>query len=490
MRKGIQFIKNVLLMTGCSFLLRSIGLSFSVYLSNRIGAEAMGSYHLILSVYFFSVTLATSGIGLTVTKLVSEELAKGHRATVPALIRKALQYCLFFSGVAGSFLIVLAPFVVKTVFNGTISAIPFYMLAIGLPFLSVSAALSGYLIALRKSGRTSLGQLAEQLMKMGVTVWLLSLADTANLTETSCALVFGGTVSEIISCGYYYVTYRLQEKAYKPQNKKGQWRRILSFSLPIALSSYLRSGLASVKQLLIPQRLQSAGISNGIAEYGRVNGMVFPILMFPQVLLSSFASLLVPEITEKYTLRQHKALKRILSRIFRITLIFSVGVAGILLCYAEKLSLFFYKNAEVSVYLKLLAPLVVIMYLDDIVDAVLKGINCQVTVVKINILDSAVGIGLLWYLLPVYGIRGYLMVIAVREILNGTLSIVTLIRHTDCSFGLFRNVLCPAVMISLSVWCATVLIPNGIWNAIGVAAMLYICLLYATGLVTYQDLKL
>lgn len=490
MKKSMQFIKNVIVMTGCAFLLRFLGVSFSVYLSNRIGAEAMGTYHLVLSVYFFSVTVATSGIGLTVTKLVSEELAKGHRVTLLALVQKSLRYCLICSSIAGGFLIGLAPFLVKAVFGETISTMPFYILAIGLPFISVSSALSGYLIALRKSGRSSFGQLTEQVVKMGATVWLLSLADATNLTEISCALVFGGTASEIVSCGYYYMTYRLQETGYKPQNQKGQWRRILRFSVPVALSSYFRSGLSSVKQLLVPKRLQSAGISNGIAEYGRVNGMVFPILMFPQVFLSSFASLLVPEITEKYTLRQNKALKRILSRIFRITLIFSVGVAGILLCYAEKLSLFFYKNSEAAAYLKLLAPLVVIMYLDDIVDAVLKGINCQVTVVKINILDSAVGIGLLWYLLPVYGIRGYLTVIAVGEILNGTLSIITLIRHTDCSFELFRNVLCPAMMISLSVWCGSVLAPNGLWNAIGVTVFLYVCLLYATGLVSYQDLKL
>ena len=92
MKKSVQFVKNVSVMTLCSFLLRSIGLSFSVYLSNRIGAEAMGLYHLILSVYFFSVTIATSGIGLTVTKLVSEELARNGRETAYALLKKSLKY--------------------------------------------------------------------------------------------------------------------------------------------------------------------------------------------------------------------------------------------------------------------------------------------------------------------------------------------------------------------------------------------------------------
>ncbi len=490
MKKSVEFMKNVSLMSVCAFLLRSLSLSFSVYLSNRIGVEAMGIYHLILSVYFFSVTLATSGIGLTVTRLVSEEIAKGNRGAVRLLLKKALKYCLFFSTLAIFLMIVCAPLLVRKVFYGQIAPTPFYILAMGLPFISVSSALSGYFIAVRKSGKTTFAQVFEQLFKMGFTFVLLSFVNTSDHTNIACILVLGGTLSEILSCSFYYLTYRFQERKIVSQKQNGQWKRILSFCVPIALSSYLRSGLSSVKQLLIPNRLLASGLSNGVAEYGRINGMVFPILMFPQAMLSAFASLIVPEVTEQHTLGRQKNLKRILSKIFQVTLLFSVAVGGILHHFSDKLSLLFYGNTETSVYLKLLAPLVTIMYLDDIVDAVLKGINCQVTVVRINILDSAVSISLLWWLLPLYGIRGYLTVIAIGEILNGTLSILTLIRHTDCSFGLFRNVLCPAVMIALSTWCASVLCPDRLWSAVGVTVFLYVGMLYATGILTHKDLKI
>ena len=43
-------------------------------------------------------------------------------------------------------------------------------------------------------------------------------------------------------------------------------------------------------------------------------------------------------------------------------------------------------------YIRLLAPLVVIMYFDEIVDAILKGLNEQVRVVGINILDTLVAV--------------------------------------------------------------------------------------------------
>ncbi len=491
MKKSKKFIINITVLTLTSFLLRSIQLTFSVYLSNTIGAEAMGTFHLVLSVYFFGVTLATSGIGLTMTKLISEEIALGQERRVRALLQKGIVYCLAFSLLAAVLLILLAPFLVRVCFHGLISELPLYILAIGLPFLSVSSALSGYFTARRKAYQTAVGQMTEQLVKIGATLLLLHFFLPKGLTATLCALVLGGTVSEILSFLYLWGLYRWDVRKSKHREKpKGQWKKLLGFSLPIALSSYLRSGLSSTKQLMIPARMQKSGIQNAMAQYGIVTGMVFPILMFPQVILSAFSSLLVPEITEKYALQQTESLKRILSRIFKITLIFAVATGGILFLYAKDLCVKIYGNADIAFYLKLLAPLVVIMYLDDIVDAVLKGINCQVAVVRINIIDSITSIVLLWSLLPVYHIKGYLMVIFIGEILNGTLSILKLMKHTDFTLAPLRWILFPTVVIWISMLASKILLPFSMVGSITLSVFLYFGILYAVGIVDYHDFRI
>lgn len=491
MKKSRQFLINIGVLTVSSFLLRSIQLSFSVYLSNTIGAEAMGIFHLVLSVYFFGVTLSTSGIGLTMTKLISEELALGNERKASSLLRKGICYCLIFSLIAAVLLVGLAPFLVRTCFQGIITPLPLYILAFGLPFLSVSSALSGYFTARRKAYRTAFGQLLEQMVKIGATVFLLYLCLPKGLTPTLCALVLGGTVSEVVSFLYLWSLYRRDTKRVAAgEPGSGQWKKLLGFSLPIAISSYLRSGLSSVKQLMIPAGMKKSGIQNAMAQYGAVNAMVFPILMFPQVLLSAFSSLLVPEITEKYALQQKKGLQRILSRIFKVTLVFAVGTGGILFLYAGDLCLAFYQNREIAYYLKLLAPLVVIMYLDDIVDAVLKGINCQVAVVRINIIDSVTGIFLLWKLLPLYHIKGYLMVIYVGEILNGTLSILKLMKHTEFSLSPVRWILIPAVVIWIGMLSARILIPFSMVGSIALSVLLYGGILYAVGILKADDFRI
>ena len=491
MRKTKKFIINAVILTATSFLLRSLGLSFSVYLSKAVGAEAMGTFHLILSVYFFAVTVSTSGIGLTMTRLISEEIAFGREDQIRSLLQKGLVYCLVFSSLGAGLLIVLAPFLVRVCFDGAITKVPFQVLAIGLPFLSVSSALSGYFTARRKVYKPALGQIAEQILKMGITVAILSLWRPRTLTQMMCSLILGDTVGEVFSCLYLFLLYRFEHQASRRGcDGSGQWKRLLGFALPIAVSSYLRSGLSGIKQVSVPAWLKKSGVHNAVEQYGIINAMVFPILMFPQVILSAFSSLIVPEITEKYALNEWQAFQNILTRIFKITLVFAVATGGILFLYAKDLCHQIYQNTDIAFYLKILAPLTVIMYLDDIVDAVLKGIECQVSVVRINILDSLVSITLLWYLLPIYHIKGYLMVIFIGEILNGTLSIIKLIQHTDFPFSFFKWIFLPALIIWISMLASKILLPFSMCGSIVLSVFLYVTILYAIGIIDRRDFKL
>ena len=50
MKKARKFLLNTLILTATSLFLRTLGMGFSVYISNKIGAEGMGIYQLLLSI--------------------------------------------------------------------------------------------------------------------------------------------------------------------------------------------------------------------------------------------------------------------------------------------------------------------------------------------------------------------------------------------------------------------------------------------------------
>ena len=63
MDKG-TFVKNTVILTGASLALRGVGMVFRVYLAAKIGAQGMGLYQLITTVYNLFLTVATAGVGV------------------------------------------------------------------------------------------------------------------------------------------------------------------------------------------------------------------------------------------------------------------------------------------------------------------------------------------------------------------------------------------------------------------------------------------
>ena len=77
--KKTVFIKNAVILTISSLILRFAGIIFKVYITRLIGSEGVGLYHLIFSFYMLASTFATSGISTAVTRRVTEEIALGTK---------------------------------------------------------------------------------------------------------------------------------------------------------------------------------------------------------------------------------------------------------------------------------------------------------------------------------------------------------------------------------------------------------------------------
>ena len=62
------------------------------------------------------------------------------------------------------------------------------------------------------------------------------------------------------------------------------------------------------------------------------------------------------------------------------------------------------------------------MYLDIVIDAILKGLDAQVDVMIVNILDCAISIAFIYFLVPILGFSGYIISIFISEVIDFTLS--------------------------------------------------------------------
>jgi len=483
-----------LLLSIAAIAMRGISVAFNVFVTGKVGAEGMGLLNLTQTVYGFAITLATSGINLAVVRLVSGALPYGNESyfdekadrRVRKIMINALFYCLFFS-ILASLLLYSGATVIGTHALGDKRTIPsLKILAFTLTPISLSSALNGYFNAVRRVYKSVIVQICEQGVKITVVSALLVLIAPRGLEYACVAVVAGGAVSEavcvVISASLYFFDRKIHKnqrfqlnKSENPNThstifditgaKKGcfllfnsnvndgkEKSSIISIALPVAVSAYVRSALLTIEHLAIPWGLKRSGASasEALASYGVLHGMVFPILLFPSAVLGSFASLLIPELSAAQEQGDHKRIEHIVSRVFTYALIFGIGVSGIFVCYANELGIFIYNNDEAGEFIKLLAPLIPLMYLDTAVDSMLKGLGEQLYTMRVNIADAFMSVLLVITLLPSMGIHGYVIVIFLMELFNTSFSIIKLLNITKIRTPVFRWVIKPLLCVVLA----------------------------------------
>ncbi len=456
MKRTKQFLKNGLILACSTVFLRGVGLFFNVYITGKIGAEGIGLFGLIMSVYLFATTLANSGASLATTRLVTEELTLGCDRG----IRKGMVFCLCYTlcfGLlsAGLLFFFAEPLGVLGMGDErTVKSLR--ALSVSMPFIALSSAMGGYFTAVRRVAKSAAAQVFEIFVKILVTVFFLSFVPGGNIEYACLAVVAGGSVAEMASCLFLFCFYRGDLRRYDGtrEGEKAYGIRMTKIAVPVAVSAYLRSGLVTVEHLLVPRGLKQFGASasSSLAQYGVVHGMVMPVLLFPCAALSAFGGLLVPELSEFQKIGQKKSIDFVASRALRLTLLFGIAAAGVFFAFSHELGMAIYKSGDAGLFIRFLAPLVVVMYADNVTDAMLKGLGQQVYSMGYNIIDSAVSVVMISVLLPRFGVDGYVAVIFTTEILNAFLSIHRLLSITEVRLSLFRDVFLPAGVILTSAY--------------------------------------
>ncbi|MBR3963190.1 MAG: polysaccharide biosynthesis C-terminal domain-containing protein [Oscillospiraceae bacterium] len=467
MSKLRNFAVNAGILTATSLSLGIIGVAYNAWLTRNLGSAGMGLFSLMMAVYRFAVTFACSGSGLAATRLVAEENARKNGAAASSAMNKTLLYSLFFGVFAAVLLWIFSDFAAVSMVSDIRAAKPFRILAFSLPFVGVSAALGGYFTAVTRVFSSSAAQIFEQLSQMAFTVAVFAVMKPKDIGEACVLVAAGSTVSEGLAFLLHYILYKTDRRRFpfsggKTSGGFSVWKQIIGIALPVGASAVLRSALSTVKHLLVPVSLMKSGMTNetALSEYGIVGGMVLPVLTFPCAFLLGFSNLLVPEITKYKTLGQNEKIGRIMEFVFRLTLMFAIGVAAALICWAENFAVLLYNEPAAGTAIRALAPIVTVMYLDSAVDGILKGLGEQVAVVRYNVYDTALCVGLVYTLVPLLGTAGYLTTIVISEVFNMALSASRLVSVTGFKVNMLRWALVPTGAAILSTVFSSSVLKN------------------------------
>lgn len=505
--KRFTFLKNAFIITATSLLLRTVGIFFRVYLSNKIGAEGMGLYQLIFSIYILATTFATSGISTGVTRLVAEEAGQGTRRNIRRILRRSMAVSVFI-GTVSMLIIILFANPIARYGLGDLRAVPaLKILSLGLPFMGISSCLRGYFIARRKVSNSTNAQLLEQGIRILVIFLIIDQFASKGISYACAAVMLADTLAETGSCVHLAIGY-LRDRRRLPTVSSGPLaakprilRRLLAIAVPITAGRYLNTSLRTIENLLVPNCLTkfSSSRERALSEFGMLKGMAMPLLFFPSSFLSALSTLLVPEISEAAVLHQKSKVERAVNQSLRLTLLLSIPISSLFMMFSFELGDLIYHSREVGFLIGVLAPIMPFMYLESVVDGLLKGLDQQVSSLKYSMLDSVLRIGAIVAIVPVNGIKGFLFIMILSNILTSSLNIRRLLKvtglHIRWAAWIFKPLLAITTSMVLSYGLQKILAQANLPALAGIIVIamvvvaLYALLLFLFGCIGVQDIE-
>ena len=391
-RRKVYF-HNAMLLTASGLVLRMLGMGFRVVLSAYLGGGGMGLYQLILALYMVFVSLATAGINVAATRLAAQSLARGQG--MGATLRGLCTTALGFGTAAMVAQALLAEPAARWLLHDIRAENALRILAPSLPFMAVSGALRGCFLASRRVTPNVVTQLIEQLVRMAVAVAGLRVLAQWGAGYGCAAVVLGNTLSEGVSCGLMLLfaarTPEFARRSGEPLHPYTR-RELYEIVLPVEGSRLLGSGLQAVESSLIPLTLSLYTGSRAVAmtQYGNFKGI--------------------------------QETRRLIGTMLKLTGTFSLAAGACFVVFGPQLAQIVYRDAEVGHYVQILGFVAPFMYLESMIDGVLKGLGEQLATFRYSLVDSVLRIAAIALLLPRYGIAAFLGIMIASNLLTFTLN--------------------------------------------------------------------
>ena len=455
-----NMLRSTIWLTTSGVLVKAVDFGFRAFYSARLGSEGMGIFSLCFAVHGIMLNIATGGLGIAVSKTVSECYVAGRLDDAKKTIRIALTSVSIMS---------LAVIFLAVIYSGRIASgflkeprcrLSLICIAPSVLFMGLSYCIKGYFYATRKILIPASSEFLEQAVKLSSITFLLAKLLPRGVEYGCMAVFLGISIGEFSSCIYLLIFYTLglRKRGNRMSGTAGPvLAPLLKASVPIMTTSLAGSFLRMQEQVLVVSSLKKTGLlqTEALSVYGAVHGMAMPLIVFPLTLLSSCFTLLVPEISRAYSMKNRLRLQTLVSRLYRFCALFGFFVLCVFWIFGEKLSVLVYNTQEISGLLKILAVISPMMFIDSISSGILNGMGKQSRLLFFSLLDSGTRIVLIYFLMPRYGISALLLIIIFSNALTFLMTYKSVIKFSEIGVGSFgrvwRHIVTAAFTAAISV---------------------------------------
>lgn len=377
MKKG-NFIKGALITTLGIVIAKILGIIYVIPFHAIIGDEGGALYGYAYTIYTLFVSLASAGVPLAISKLVSEYQTMGYYRAKKRVFAFGRMVALLTGFISFIIILILAPLLAKAVLGNTVGGssikdVTFVIRVIGTAILIVPtlSIYRGYFEGHRLFSPPSISQVLEQIVRVLIIVlgsFLAIKVFKLDLTSAVGVALMGATIGAIASY-VYLVDKRIKNtKVFNERirsvnepriSNKVIFKKIIYYAIPFIMIDVFKSLYNYVDMFTIVKGLVNyANFATKDAEviYSMLSTWANKFNMIILAISTGVVVSLIPNLTESIIKKDHtgieKKINQALSVLLYLTIPMTFGISFLakpiwLLFYGESL----YGSSVLSYYI-------------------------------------------------------------------------------------------------------------------------------------------
>ncbi|MBQ3475468.1 MAG: oligosaccharide flippase family protein [Bacilli bacterium] len=364
-----NFIKGTLILIIGGFITKILGMIIKIIMTRNIGEEGISLYMLTLPTYNLFITLVSSGMQISTTKLISEnKIRKNKILSTSLIITITISFILSF------ILLISSKYIIILLHNEKLYY-PILSISLSLPFIGISSIIKGYFLGINKMHVQVISNFIEQIIR--ILLFIIVLPKIDNIIISITFIIGSNLISELSSI--ITMTLFLPKKISLKNIKydKGIKKDILNISIPSTTSRFIGTISYFFEPIILTNLLIINGYSNNYitTEYGIITGYAMQLLLLPSFFSMAISQSIIPLISNAYINNRNNYIKKKVKEI--IILSFTIGFIYSLLIYINPdffLTTIYNTNKGAN-YIRILAPFFILLYIQTPLTSILQSIN-------------------------------------------------------------------------------------------------------------------
>ncbi len=521
-----SFIQGAAVLAVAGLLVKFLGAVFRIPLANMLGDVGMGYYQPAYYIYNLFLVLATAGIPVAISRMVSERYSFGQYYEAQRVFR--LSRSLMVGIGAVSFVVVFlgAEFFVPD--NVPEAVLAVRAISPALVLVPLMASYRGYFQGQQNMTPTAVSQFVEQLFRVAIGLFLAytmfnsmyakmgASPEEAGAAGATLGAVAGSVGGLIVMLIVYYrrkgnikrqIAQERKEHKINRESSGAIIKQIIVIAIPITIGAAVMPIVNLIDTEIVTSRLIYSGWEKEVAVglYGQLTSFCGALVNFPQVLTQAVAMSLVPLVAAAWKQKDMEHLRTNVESGLRMAVILGMPCAVGLFVLAEPILLLLYSSQKAAAIsaapcLMVLAIGVVFLAVVQTLTGVLQGVGKQMIPVRNLVIAVIVKIIITWVLTGIYSVNilgaaaGTVTAYAIAAILD----IIAVKKYTGTHFNIMKTVVKPFVssaVMGVATWGAFNLLYSLMDGsrmatviAVLFAVVVYAVMIFVTKTITKEEL--